>query len=337
LPDGHTTVAVLYGGANSEHEVSVRSARDAVDTLRDLGYVVRPIGIDRGGVWHPVEAAGPGTDVRAGEGNALPRGPRPELWQGVDVAFPLLHGRYGEDGTVQGAIELAGLPYVGSGVLASAIAMDKRMTWHVASAAGVPMVETRSVTSLHALPGAVRGLPLPLFVKPNRAGSSVGASRITELDELAPAVRAALSHDRHALVQPAVSADEVSIGVYRKPGGNTIATGPSLVRVGDGFFDYAGKYGGSGPTIQIPGPVDHDLVDRMRELALRAFEAIDADGLARVDFFLTADGDVLLNEINTMPGLTAHSHFPRLCAADGVEYPELLKTLVDRAVEIGAR
>ncbi|MFF1878784.1 D-alanine--D-alanine ligase family protein [Leifsonia sp. NPDC058230] len=337
MPDGRTTIAVLYGGANSEHEVSVRSARDAVDTLRELGHVVHPIGVDRSGVWHTVEPAGPGTDVRAGEGTTLPRGPRPELWQGVDLVFPLLHGRYGEDGTVQGAIELAGLPYVGSGVLASAIAMDKRMTWRVASAAGVPMVDTRSVTSLAELPAAVRGLPLPLFVKPNRAGSSVGASRVDELDDLAPAARVALSHDRRALVQPAVTADEVSIGVYREPGGGTVATGASLVRIDDGFFDYAGKYGGSGPTIQIPGPVDHHLVDRMRELALSAFDAIDADGPARVDFFLTADGDVLLNEINTMPGLTARSHFPRLCAARGVEYPELLTILVDRAMEVGPR
>jgi D-alanine-D-alanine ligase len=336
LRSGHTTIAVLFGGANSEHEVSVRSARDVVDALRAEGFVVRPIGIDRAGSWHAAEVG----DTVLDSADASPaRGVRPELWRGVDVVFPVLHGRYGEDGTIQGAIELAGLPYVGSGVLASALAMDKRMTWRVATAAGVPMLDTRAVDSLPALPAAVRGLPLPLFVKPNRAGSSVGASLVTELDALAPAVRTALAHDSTALIQPAVHADEVGIGVYRMPGGRLNTTGPSLVRVGSQhtFFDYNGKYGGSGPSIEIPGRVEPALIPTLRELAVTAFEAIGAEGLARVDFFVTAEGDVLLNEINTMPGLTAHSHFPRLCAEAGLPYPSLLGMLVDRALEIGPR
>lgn len=343
------TIAVLYGGANSEYEVSLRSARDAVAALRGQGYVVRPVGIDRAGRWHAVEvdalgATASATATATSAASRAPasgplRGARPELWRGVDVVFPLLHGRYGEDGTVQGAVELAGLPYVGSGVLASAIAMDKAMTWRVASAAGVPMVDTRVVGSLAALPDAVRGLPLPLFVKPNRAGSSVGASLVAELDDLAPAVRTALSHDGLALVQPAILADEVGIGVYRTPGGRTHATGPSLVRVTDdgGFFDYDGKYGGDGPAIEVPGPVPAELVPRLRELAVATFEAVGAEGLARVDFFVQRDGTVLLNELNTMPGLTARSHFPRLCDEHGLAYPELLSTLVERAIELGPR
>ncbi len=345
----HTTIAVLYGGANSEHEVSVRSARDAVAALRGLGFVVRPVGIDRAGVWHAAEVDALGAVAAPGQGRQVgqpqpgqprqPRGVRPELWRGVDLVFPLLHGRYGEDGTVQGAIELAGLPYVGSGVLASALAMDKAMTWRVASAAGVPMVETRVVDAVRTLPDAVRGLPLPLFVKPNRAGSSVGASLVSELDALAPAVRTALAHDTLALVQPAVRADEVSIGVYRTPGGATRTTGPSRVTVaGDGaFFDYDGKYSGRGPAIEVPGRVDAALIPRLQQLAVDAFQAIGADGLARLDFFVQQDGTVLLNEVNTMPGLTARSHFPRLCAEAGLSYPDLLGTLVERAVELGPR
>lgn len=346
----HTTIAVLYGGANSEHEVSVRSARDAVAALRGLGFVVRPVGIDRAGVWHAAEVDALGAVAAPGQGRQLgqppqpgqsrqQRGVRPELWRGVDLVFPLLHGRYGEDGTVQGAIELAGLPYVGSGVLASALAMDKAMTWRVASAAGLPMVETRVVDAVRSLPDAVRGLPLPLFVKPNRAGSSVGASLVSELDALAPAVRAALAHDTLALVQPAVRADEVSIGVYRTPGGATRTTGPSRVTVADdgAFFDYDGKYSGRGPAIEVPGRVDAALIPRLQQLAVEAFQAIGADGLARVDFFVQQDGTVLLNEVNTMPGLTARSHFPRLCAEAGLSYPDLLGTLVERAVELGPR
>jgi D-alanine-D-alanine ligase len=338
LRSGDTTIAVLYGGANSEHEVSVRSARDVVDALRANGFVVRPIGIDRAGGWHATEVGGPAAST-ARPSAGVPRGARPELWRGVDVVFPVLHGRYGEDGTVQGALELAALPYVGSGVLASALAMDKSMTWRVASAAGVPMLETRAVASLPALPSAVRGLPLPLFVKPNRAGSSVGASLVTELEALAPAVRTALAHDRQALIQRAVHADEVSIGVYRMPGGRVASTGPSLVAAGpqNTFFDYDGKYGGAGPDIEVPGPVEPALIPMLRELAVTAFDAIGAEGLARVDFFVTAEGDVLLNEINTMPGLTAQSHFPRLCAEAGLPYPDLLRILVERALEIGPR
>jgi D-alanine-D-alanine ligase len=185
----------------------------------------------------------------------------------------------------------------------------------------------------------VRGLPLPLFVKPNRAGSSVGAGRVETLDALAPAVRAALAHDGHALIQPAVDADEVSIGVYRTAGGRTVATGASLVRIrtAGSFFDYEGKYGGAGPTIEVPGPVGADVLPGLRELALRAFTAVGAEGLARVDFFLTSDGDVLLNEINTMPGLAELSHFPRLCAQDGLGYADLLGMLIDRALTIGPR
>ncbi|MFF1573090.1 D-alanine--D-alanine ligase [Leifsonia sp. NPDC058292] len=351
MRNGHTTIAVLYGGANSEHEVSLRSARDVVAGLREQGFVVRPVGIDACGVWHAAEVDGLSS---AADGSGAPRGVRPELLRGVDVVFPVLHGRYGEDGTVQGAIELAGLPYVGSGVLASAMAMDKSMTWRVASAAGVPMVDTRAVDSLRSLPAAVRGLPLPLFVKPNRAGSSVGASLVAEFDDLAPAVGTALAHDRVALVQPAIRADEVSIGVYRSPDGRTRTTGPSLVRLDSRheFFDYDGKYGGAGAAIEVPGGVDPELLTPLRDLAVLAFEAIGAEGLARVDFFVAqagspgkspggdlrgADSPLLLNEINTMPGLTAHSHFPRLCAEAGLAYPDLLRMLVDRAAEIGPR
>ncbi|WP_223690880.1 D-alanine--D-alanine ligase family protein [Leifsonia poae] len=342
MPERDTTVVVIYGGANTEHEVSLSSARDVVDTLRGIGFVVRPIGIDRSGVWHAAEVdalvAGTPPAASASGRSPLP-GPRPELWRGADVVFPVLHGRYGEDGTVQGALELAGLPYIGSGVLASAIAMDKRMTWRVVPAAGVPMVETRAVDDLGAVPAAVRGWSLPLFVKPNRAGSSVGATRVDDLGDLAPAVRTALTHDRVALIQPAVLADEVSVGVYRTPAGEATVTGASLVELSGSstFFDYADKYGGGTTTIRIPADIDPSVVERLKRFALAAFEAIDAEGLARIDFFVTPSGEVLLNEINTLPGLTAHSHFPRLCAADGLDYVTLLGMLVERAIAVGRR
>lgn len=329
-------VAVVYGGANTEHEVSLRSARDAIATLRERGHAVRPIGIGRDGSWHAAEVDELAAARAAGD---TARGPRAELWDGVDVVLPLVHGRHGEDGALQGAIELAGLPYAGSGVLASALAMDKLMTGRVAAAAGVAVPRTERVTRAD-LPALDRlAASLPLFVKPNRAGSSVGAGRAETPEQLASAVRSALEHDTSALVQEVVDGVEAGVGVYETVEGEAVVTGPSRVRLTEGtaFFDYDAKYGPARSRIEVPGAFPPGVAARLREDARTVFRAIGAEGFARVDFFVTAEGEVVLVEVNTVPGLGAESHLPRLCAEAGLPYPELLGTLIARALETGPR
>ena len=353
------TIGVIFGGANSEHEVSIRSARSVVAALATSGWRVRLLGIDRAGAWHAVpsvDAFVRGTTAASAD-HTLPRGPRDGQLDGLDVVFPVLHGRGGEDGTVQGALELAGLPYVGCGVLASALAMDKRMAARMLEAEGIPVVDTRSVTSVAELDEMVDGMPLPLFIKPNRAGSSVGAARVDSIDGLAAAVRTALLEDSTVLVQPLVVASEVSIGVLERAGGVLGVTGASLLRLGgdDTFFSYDGKYGaGAGSAsggqgnagrgnpvhdtrLEIPAILPSELLATLQGMALVAFDALGCSGLARVDFFVTGAGEIFLNEVNTMPGFARHSHYLRLWESTGLTYRELVDELVDRALSRSGR
>lgn len=258
----------------------------------------------------------------------------------VDIVFPILHGPWGEDGTLQGMLELVGLPYVGSGVLASALGMDKHFTKTVLQQAGIPVAPWRTVTAYEwaAAPGDIlesaRGLGLPVFVKPARAGSSVGVTKVSDWDDLDAAMATALAEDDRVLIESMVPGREVEIAVLGgRPGEPARASvAGEIVMNGRDFYDFAAKYLDA-PGIDLVCPAD--LTDaelaEMRDLGVRAFDAIGGEGLARVDFFLTSDGFVI-NEINTMPGFTPISMFPRCWQESGLSYPALIDELIQVAL-----
>jgi D-alanine-D-alanine ligase len=258
----------------------------------------------------------------------------------VDVVFPVLHGPYGEDGTIQGLLELAGVPYVGAGVLASAAGMDKEFTKKLLAAEGLPIgdqVVLRAHDETVEL-GDRERLGLPVFVKPARGGSSIG--RVTTWDDLAGAIAYARQHDPKVIVEAAVPGRELECGVLEFPDGHVEASTVGEIRVAgvrgreDAFYDFATKYLEDAAELDVPAKVDDEIAGEIRQLAIKAFRAIDCQGLARVDFFLTDDGPVI-NEINTMPGFTTISMYPRMWAASGVDYPTLLAAMVDTAVARG--
>jgi len=283
----------------------------------------------------------PADPQRSGELVSLSPGAN-EVLASVDVVFPVLHGPYGEDGTIQGLLELAGVPYVGAGVLASAAGMDKEFTKKLFAAEGLPVGDyavlrpTRSTLE----PEERERLGLPVFVKPARGGSSIGVSRVASWDQLAAAVADARRHDPKVVVEAAITGRELECGVLEMPDGSVEASTLGEIRVAgvrgreDSFYDFATKYLDDAAELDVPAKVDDDIADAVRELAIRAFKAIDGQGLARVDFFLTDDGPVL-NEINTMPGFTTISMYPRMFAASGVDYPTLLATMVETALARG--
>jgi D-alanine-D-alanine ligase len=322
-------IGIIFGGANNEHEVSCNSARSVASHLDPYRFVPVLIGIDRRGGWHRVDTVDALSD--ATDGSRLP-----DL-DGVDIAFPALHGRFGEDGTVQGLLELACIPYVGCGVLSSALAMDKLLAQRLLELAGIPTIPTSAVTAATAAEAnsVADALGYPVFVKPNRSGSSVGASRVECAAGIADAVALALHHDSTALVQKAIVGDEVAIGVLQQLDGSLAVGAPLRIVTEDStaFFDYTAKYtAGGGATLEVPAQIPDAASRRLTELAQLAFRTLDCEGLARVDFFLGADGRITLNEVNTLPGLTAFSQYPRMWQAVGVSYTELLSRLIDRAV-----
>ena len=321
-----STVGVVFGGASSEHDVSCSSAKGVIAHLDRTRFDVVLLKIGRDGLWVRVESI----DDEVAGGASLP-----DL-QGLDVVLPVLHGRFGEDGTVQGLFELAGIPYVGCGVLSSALAMDKLMAQVVLSAAGLPTVPTVAVTAQtrETAAAAAAGFGFPIFVKPNRAGSSVGVSRVDDAAELDAALKLALASDRTALVQPLIVAKEISLGVIQRVNGEIVVGEPLhvITAKGSAFFDYAAKYTDGGHEYEIPARVSAELKATLEHLAISAFRALDCEGLARVDYFLSADGSIVINEVNTMPGMTVLSQYPIIWQASGVGYPELLDLLIDRAL-----
>lgn len=265
-----------------------------------------------------------------------------DILAAVDVVFPVLHGPYGEDGTIQGLLELAGVPYVGAGVLASAAGMDKEFTKKLLAAEGLPIgdqVVLRAGDETLEFEDRER-LGLPAFVKPARGGSSIGVSRVTAWDQLDGAIAHARKHDPKVIVEAAIPGRELECGVLELPDGTVEASTVGEIRVAgvrgreDGFYDFATKYLEDAAELDVPAKIDDEIANEIRQLAIKAFRAIDCQGLARVDFFLTDDGPVI-NEINTMPGFTTISMYPRMWAASGVDYPTLLAAMVDTAVARG--
>lgn len=289
------------------------------------------------------ELALPADPVRRGQLVAIGQGAAGEILASVDVVFPVLHGPYGEDGTIQGLLELAGVPYVGAGVLSSAAGMDKEFTKKLLIAEGLP-VGDHAVLRPHVETlelEARERLGLPVFVKPARGGSSIGVSRVTEWDQLPEAIALARRHDPKVIVEAAVPGRELECGVLEFPDGRIEASTVGEIRVAgvrgreDAFYDFATKYlEDDGAELDVPAKIDDEIADQVRQLAIQAFDAIDCQGLARVDFFLTDDGPVI-NEINTMPGFTTISMYPRMWAASGVDYPTLLAAMVGTALARG--
>jgi D-alanine-D-alanine ligase len=330
-------VAVLSGGRSSEHEIALASARSVTAALDPARYEVVTVEIARDGTW-ALESGSPTPELPARPAETLPV---PASSDGVmatlgavDVVIPVLHGPFGEDGTVQGLLELAGIPYVGAGVLSSALAMDKDRFKVLMRGAGVPV--TRSVT-IHAGDPVEHPYDYPVFVKPARLGSSVGITKVRTPEELQPAVELAFRHDEKILVEDFVDGIEVEVGVLgnRTPPpqaslpGEIVAHGFS----GTDWYDWSAKYDEGGMELVIPPRIPDEATGRVQDVAVAAFLAAECEGMARVDCFVTHDGDVLVNELNTIPGFTATSVYARLFEASGLSYGELLERLVDLAVE----
>ena len=341
-------VAVVYGGRSSEHAISCVSAGSILRHLDPQRFEVIPVGITSEGAWLRTDASPDDlaiTDRRLPEVNGESETAlalAAEILAAVDVVFPILHGPYGEDGTIQGLLELADVPYVGAGVFASAAGMDKEFSKKLCAAAGLPIGDYVVLRPKQGAPTAeeLERLGFPLFVKPARGGSSIGVSRVTSAGELHSAITEARRHDPKVIIEAAINGRELECGVLEFPDGSVRASTIGEIRVAgfdgrdDGFYDFETKYLDDAAELDVPAILDDDVADELRRLAIRTFDALDCQGLARVDFFLTEQGPVV-NEINTMPGFTTISMFPRMWGASGVDYPTLLGTMVDTALARG--
>jgi D-alanine-D-alanine ligase len=321
-------VAVLGGGRSSEREVSLASAASICDGLRTAGHDVRMIDVGADGVWRE-------------DGRELALTPGAGFGD-VDVVFPALHGPFGEDGTVQGLLECLDVPYVGAGVLASALCMDKVMFKHLMAREGVPQVNYRAVTATQlrsdraATLEDIGGLGLPVFVKPARLGSSVGIVRVAAADELPGALEIAFEHDSLAIIEAVATGIEIECSVMGN--GEPVASEPGEILLASGesgWYDYEAKYTPGRMQLIVPARVAPHVRERIRELAIAAFVKTGCRGLARVDFFVNGE-DVMVNELNTMPGFTSTSVFASLFEASGVAYVEVLDRLLTLALEAHA-
>ena len=336
-------VAVVYGGRSSEHAISCVSAGSILRHLDPDRFEVIPVGITAEGTWlrtdaRPEDLAISDRRLPAVTGRSeTPLALAAEILAAVDVVFPVLHGPYGEDGTIQGLLELADLPYVGAGVFASAAGMDKEFSKKLLGAAGLPIGDYVVLRPRQDSPSAedVDRLGFPLFVKPARGGSSIGVSRVISAGELPAAIAQARRHDPKVIIEAAIEGRELECGVLEFPDGSVRASTIGEIRVpGVGVYDFDTKYLDDAAELDVPAVLDDGTADKLRQLAIRTFTALDCQGLARVDFFLTEHGPVV-NEINTMPGFTTISMFPRMWGASGVDYPTLLGTMVDTALARG--
>ncbi len=365
-PPRKPRVAVVFGGRSSEHAISCVSAGSVLRAIDRDRYDVVPIGIGVDGRWvlaaddpdRLVIESGvlPSVDptgssvVLAGDPTAAALvisdpGQVPEALGAVDVVFPVLHGPYGEDGTIQGLLELAGVPYVGSGVLSSAVAMDKAAMKVMLAGAGLPVgpyvvlrdrdwagTDRQAASLAHVR----ASLELPLFVKPARAGSSVGISKVKDWADLEAAIEAARVHDPKVVVEHGLTGREIECGVLEAVDGlgvDTSVCAEIRVHGGHEFYDFEAKYLGDDVTeLVVPADLDATLSDHVRDLAAQAFRALECEGFARVDFFVGADGTVTVNEVNTIPGFTPVSMFPLVWAASGLDYPALVDRLIASAL-----
>lgn len=331
-------VLVLFGGKSAEHEVSCLSAATVRRSLEQAGHVVEMVGIALEGTWHLAtdheipEAAGPRVRLTIPDGTLM----NGSVAVGYDVVFPVLHGPFGEDGTIQGLLEVANVPYVGAGVLASAVAMDKDVANRLLREAGLPIADSAAFTrrqyeaggSDRLLSRLVDGLGLPLFVKPAALGSSVGISRVQERFELPDAIEMAFKYGEKVVVEEAVKAREIEVAVLDGPRSSI----PGEIVTKD-WYDYEAKYHDDSVELLVPAPLTESAASEVKNMAERAFSALDVRGLARVDFFYEENGrGFLVNEVNTMPGCTSRSMFPMLWEASGLPNDQLFDRLVQAAL-----
>ncbi|MBV6885203.1 D-alanine--D-alanine ligase [Xanthomonas euvesicatoria] len=347
-------VGLIFGGKSAEHEVSLQSARNILDALDPQRFEPVLIGIDKQGQWHVndpdsflLHADDPARIAlhRSGRGVALlpgaqqqqvrPIQPEQALAQ-IDVVFPIVHGTLGEDGSLQGLLRMANLPFVGSGVLGSAVAMDKDMAKRVLRDAGLAVAPfvcfNRQTAAMADVEALIAQLGLPLFVKPANQGSSVGVSQVRSADQFAAALALALAYDHKVLVEAAIAGREIECAVLGNATPQASVCGEVVVH--DAFYSYQTKYiSEHGAEIVIPADIDARTQQRIQQIAVQAYQALDCAGLARVDVFLCADGRIVINEVNTLPGFTRISMYPKLWQASGLDYRSLITRLIELALE----
>lgn len=366
-PQRKPRVAVVFGGRSGEHAISCVTAGSVLAAIDRAAYDVVPVGIAPDGQWvlesgdpdrmrldgpdglPSVDPTRPGvslTQTATGTDVIVSRaGAPPSVLGEIDVVFPLLHGPWGEDGTIQGLLEMSGVRYVGAGVLASAVSMDKSFMKIALAAAGLPVMPSVTVTDQQwaldqdRILGEALELGYPLFVKPARGGSSLGISKAHDASQIHDALREAFQHDPKVLLEvSAEGAREVECGVLERLDGGTDTSLPAEIRVAGGheFYDFEAKYAaGQSTELDVPAVLPGEVATELRALAARAFDAVDGEGLARVDFFVFPDGRLVINELNTMPGFTPLSMFPQMWAATGVAYPSLVDRLLSLALARG--
>jgi D-alanine-D-alanine ligase len=346
-------VAILLGGRSSEHEVSLMSATNVVKAIDKAKYDVVPILITKAGQWRELELQNgvlpdpipqDGAEICLLPGGRLLRlqdGAAPQTLQKIDVLFPVLHGLDGEDGSVQGLAQVAGIPLAGCGIAGSANALDKDIAKRLLREAGLGVARSLTIRRGEALgfEQASTALGLPLFVKPARQGSSVGVSKATSAESFAAALAEAFRHDSVVLVEEFIDGREIELSVLEQADGETIVSLPGeiVAAASHGFYTYEAKYlDEDGARVEVPANLPEDVIATLQALAKRAFYALGCDGMARVDFFLRPDGSALVNEINTIPGFTDISMFPKALAASGIAYPDLIDRVIRHGMARGA-
>ena len=347
-------VGILFGGKSAEHEVSLQSAKNIIEAINREKYEVVLIGIDKTGKWHLNESAeflehadNPRLIKlhKRGDNVALVPGDKEDYlislskhtsMQSVDVVFPVLHGTYGEDGTIQGLLKLAGVPFVGAGVLGSAVGMDKDVMKRLLREGGIStadfLVFNRRAQGQIDFESIANHLGLPLFVKPANLGSSVGINKVYDEIQFKKAIHEAFNYDNKILIEENISGREIECSVLGND--DPIASLPGEVLLNHGFYSYEAKYiDENGAVIEIPAKLPEDIVKNVQALAIKAFKVLCCEGMARVDLFLKEDNEIIINEINTIPGFTNISMYPKLWEASGIGYSELIDRLIQLSIE----
>ena len=347
-------VGILFGGKSAEHEVSLQSAKNVVEAINREKYEVVPIGIDKLGRWHLNESSGFLLNAdnpkliklnKASDTVALVPGEREDQlislakhqpMEPVDVVFPILHGTFGEDGTIQGLLKLAGVPFVGAGVLGSAVGMDKDVMKRLLRDAGIEtadfLVFNRSLRGKISFEDIKNRLGLPLFVKPANLGSSVGISKVKDESQFMQATNLAFKYDNKILIEENISGREIECSVLGNE--DPIASLPGEVLPNQEFYSYEAKYiDENGAALEIPAGLPEQMIKKVQTLAIRAFKTLCCEGMARVDLFITNDNELVLNEINTIPGFTNISMYPKLWEVSGISYTELIDRLIQLSID----
>ncbi len=326
-------IGILFGGRSAEHEVSLQSAKNVLEALDKHKFNPIVIFIDKFGKWF-LQSNGAKQEALITHGGKIISAKTAEIISEIDVFFPVLHGTTGEDGSIQGLLEITGVPYVGSGVLGSAIGMDKDVMKRLLRDAGVPVTDFVVATNHDVNAAEIEGnIGLPMFVKPANAGSSIGVSKVDETGDLRSAIDEALKFDTKVLIEKAVVGSEIECAVLGNENPETSIIGRIIPRKG-GFYSYEAKYlDEHGAVLEIPAKVPKEIAEKAREIALKTYRVMGCEGMARVDMFASADNEIIVNEINTIPGFTKISMYPKLWEASGISYTELITRLIELAIE----